>query len=45
MSILTVEDLRFSYDGERQILNGVSFTAEAGEALVLAGSRAYGPRR
>lgn len=37
MSILTVEDLRFSYDGERQILNGVSFTAEAGEALVLAG--------
>ena len=37
MSILTVEDLRFSYDGKRQILNGVSFTAEAGEALVLAG--------
>lgn len=37
MSIVTVQNLCFSYDGKRKILDGLDFSASEGEAVVLAG--------
>ena len=42
MSVIEATNLRFSYDGERSILSGVSLSVEAGEALVLAGRSGCG---
>lgn len=42
MKALEVSHLSFAYAGGRKILNDVSFTAETGQALVLAGASGCG---
>lgn len=37
MNALCMSDIRFSYDGKRTILDGVSLTIEKGEAAAIAG--------
>lgn len=37
MSAVTVKDLTFSYEDDRRILNGLSFSIEPGEIFVIAG--------
>jgi ATP-binding cassette subfamily B protein len=39
---VTFEDVRFSYDGRRPALDGVSFTARAGETVALVGTTGSG---
>ena len=42
MPILTVKNLNFSYDSEKQILKDVSFSVEAGEYVALIGHNGSG---
>lgn len=42
MSIVTVQNLCFSYDGKRKILDGLDFSATESEAVVLAGDSGCG---
>jgi glucan exporter ATP-binding protein len=39
---VSFEDVRFSYDGRRQALDGVSFSARAGETVALVGTTGSG---
>ena len=39
---ITAEELRFSYDGETQVLNGVSFTIPAGKVTAVVGENGCG---
>lgn len=42
MKILSVEDVRGGYGGGADILNGISFTMQAGEILTIAGTNGAG---
>ncbi|EEB69775.1 ABC transporter, ATP-binding/permease protein [Ruegeria sp. R11] len=39
---ITLKDVRFGYDSDRQILKGVSLTAKAGETVAIVGSTGSG---
>lgn len=42
---LRFENVRFSYDGETEILRGVSARFEAGKAYAIVGASGSGKRR
>ncbi len=42
MSLIECRNISFSYDGKRQILNGVSFNVEKGELITLLGPNGVG---
>lgn len=42
LKAVDIRDLRFSYDGKREILRGVTFSVDKGEAVVLAGQSGCG---